>query len=178
MALIKHRFRNSSLPPELYVWCNETTLKWATAATASALSSIYTTGSPTAANFATNMTFGQNYSDPFEYNPRNLKCLHPDSGWPYFRSGEPFDLLADESQCDKKHASREQLGDGKGRERTLVGRDCELTPNQFPEVFFFSLLLFIGTFALSWGLKAFKQSRYFRGMVCSRFKFESTTLQY
>lgn len=158
VALIKHHFRTSSLPHELYAWCNETTLTFATAATVGVFSSLATTGTPVVVK-----STPRPHSEPLLhlYSAPNLSCIHPVTRWPHLPSDEPFGLIA-EGLCSTKRASKELDDD---RMRTLVGTGCSLTPNRFPEVFFFSCLLFIGTFVLSWFLKAFKTSRYFRAVV-------------
>ena len=153
VALIKQYFRNSSVPFELYGWCNASVVTWATSATMSVLSTLASTVSPATTTSA--------QSAGHSYAPRDLSCVHSGSGWPHLPTGEPFGLLV-EGLCNTKRASKE-LDDN--RTRTLVGPDCSRTPNPFLEVFFFSSLLFIGTFVLSWSLKAFKSSRYFKSTV-------------
>lgn len=46
----------------------------------------------------------------------------------------------------------------------LEGSGCA-TPQYVPNVFFFSCLLFFGTFALSTGLKSFRNTRFFPNKV-------------
>jgi hypothetical protein len=48
----------------------------------------------------------------------------------------------------------------------LFGADCN-DPDYVPDVFFFSSLLFVGTFVISLGLKELKTSRFFNARVCA-----------
>lgn len=50
----------------------------------------------------------------------------------------------------------------------MAGTGCD-TPNYEPNVFFFSCLLFFGTFALSMGLKSFRNMRFFPNKVSNFF---------
>ena len=48
---------------------------------------------------------------------------------------------------------------------TRIGSGCD-TPVYIPNVFFFSCLIFLGTFALSMSLKMFRNTRFFPNKVC------------
>ena len=142
------------MPYELYNWCNASLVTWATSATMSVLSTVATTGAPLMAKSAEE-------SARHTYSNLNLSCVQSGSGWPHLPTGEPFGLLV-ETLCNTKRASKELDDD---RARTLIGPDCSRTPNPFPQLVF-STFLFIGTFVISWSLKAFKSSRYFSATVC------------
>ncbi|CAH1800495.1 unnamed protein product, partial [Owenia fusiformis] len=67
----------------------------------------------------------------------------------YNTTGVSYDIPV--AECEKYNA-------------TLIGKGCHV-PHYVPDVFFFSVILFVSVFAIAWGLKMLRTTRFFPTMV-------------